>query len=119
MLPAQVPHADAARGAGRAALLVEALGRRPDLLLEATDDVLHQGYRAQAMPGSWDLLVALRDAGFAATVSGAGPAVLVLAEESTLGSLDLVLDDLVGGASGWSVERPAIDTEGLRWERLA
>jgi len=42
MLPASVPHADAARNAARAALLVVALSRRPDLLLPATEDRLHQ-----------------------------------------------------------------------------
>src|SRR3954471_3427021 len=41
MLPDNVPHEDAARNSGRAALLVEALARRPDLLLPATDDRLH------------------------------------------------------------------------------
>ena len=42
LLPATVPHADAAHAAGRSALLVEALTRRPDLLLPATEDRLHQ-----------------------------------------------------------------------------
>ena len=54
LLPATVPHPDAAFTAARAALLVEALGRRPepDLLLDATADRLHQarpcGRRATA-----------------------------------------------------------------------
>ena len=52
LLPAAVPHADAAANAGRAALLVEALTRRPELLLPATEDRLHQEYRAPAMPGA-------------------------------------------------------------------
>ena len=50
VLPATVPHADAAFQAGRAALLVEALGRRPELLLTATQDRLHQEYRRSVMP---------------------------------------------------------------------
>jgi homoserine kinase len=78
MLPVNVTHDDAAFNAGRAALLVEALGRRPELLLAATDDRLHQRQRASAMPGSARLVRALRSAGVAAVVSGAGPAVLVL-----------------------------------------
>jgi homoserine kinase len=78
MLPAVVPHADAAHAAGRAALLVAALTSRPDLLLAATEDRLHQSYRAAAMPGSADLLTRLRAAGVAAVVSGAGPSVLAL-----------------------------------------
>lgn len=80
MLPSTVPHPDAAFTAGRAALLVEALTRRPDLLLAATEDRLHQDYRAPAMPDSARLIRALRGQGLAAVVSGAGPSVLVLAD---------------------------------------
>ena len=52
MLPAQVPHSDAAFNAGRSALLVEALSRCPEMLLAATEDRLHQDLRAPAMPQS-------------------------------------------------------------------
>jgi homoserine kinase len=76
LLPEVVPHADAAVNAGRAALLVEALGRRTDLLMPATEDLLHQPYRAEAMPRSATLMKALRDKGIPAVVSGAGPTVL-------------------------------------------
>ena len=81
LLPASVPHADAAHAAGRAALLVAALtGVQHDgLLLPATEDRLHQGYREPAMPATLALVAALRSAGHAAVVSGAGPTVLVLA----------------------------------------
>jgi homoserine kinase len=78
MLPDTVPHGDAALNAGRAALLVEALARRPDLLLAATEDRLHQSYRAEAMPRSNKLVTKLRAAGVPAVVSGAGPTVLAL-----------------------------------------
>jgi homoserine kinase len=79
MLPAAVPHPDAAFTAGRAALLVIALTSDPDLLLPATEDRLHQGYRAPAAPASAALVAQLRAAGHPAVVSGAGPTVLVLA----------------------------------------
>jgi homoserine kinase len=78
LLPELVPHADAAHAAGRAALLVHALTREPGLLLEATEDLLHQRQRGAAMPASWELLQRLRGAGHAAVVSGAGPSLLVL-----------------------------------------
>lgn len=78
LLPAAVPHADAARNAGRAALLVEALTRTPDLLLAATEDALHQDYREPAMPASHALVTRLRSEGVAAVISGAGPTVLAL-----------------------------------------
>jgi homoserine kinase len=73
-----VPHADAAFSAGRAALLTQALADRPDLLLAATEDRLHQPYRAARMPATAGLVARLRSAGVAAVVSGAGPSVLAL-----------------------------------------
>jgi homoserine kinase len=78
LLPDLVPHADAALNASRAALLVEALRTRPDLLLAATEDRLHQSYRAAAMPRTAALIGELRAAGIPAVMSGAGPAVLAL-----------------------------------------
>lgn len=78
LLPELVPHADAAFNAGRSGLLVHALTAAPALLLEATEDRLHQAQRGAAMPASHDLVVRLRAAGHAAVVSGAGPSVLVL-----------------------------------------
>lgn len=79
VLPATVPHADAAHTAGRAALLAVALTDDPSLLLPATDDRLHQPYRAGVMPDTAALVAVLRAAGLPAVVSGAGPTVLVLA----------------------------------------
>lgn len=77
-LPPSVPHADAAFNTGRAALLVHALTRDPGLLFAATEDRLHQDYRAVAMPGTAALVASLRAVGVAAVVSGAGPTVLAL-----------------------------------------
>src|ERR1700722_11887200 len=75
-LPDVVPHAAAAANAGRSALLIAALTQRPDLLFDATEDWLHQDYRAEAMPDTHALFRALRDDGTPAVVSGAGPSVL-------------------------------------------
>lgn len=80
LLPALVPHADAAHSAGRAALVVAALTGRPDLLLPATEDRLHTRARGIAMPASLDLLDRLRASGVAAVLSGAGPTVLALVD---------------------------------------
>jgi homoserine kinase len=77
-LPPEVPHADAAFNAGRAALLVHAITSAPELLLDATEDRLHQNYRAAGMPESSELVTKLRAAGVPAVISGAGPAVLAL-----------------------------------------
>ncbi len=84
LLPAAVSHADAAWGAGRAGLLVEALTRRPELLLPATEDRLHQGYRAPAMAESAALVSRLRRDGVPAVISGAGPAVLALVRDGVI-----------------------------------
>lgn len=78
-LPAQIPHRDAAFNLSRAALLPLALTGRPELLLTATEDRLHQHYRAAAMPASAELVRRLRGAGIAAVISGAGSSVLALA----------------------------------------
>ncbi|MDI2097466.1 homoserine kinase [Ruicaihuangia caeni] len=79
--PESVPHEDAIFNVSRSALLVAALIQSPELLLEATEDKLHQSYRASAMPETDQLIRALRDAGYAAVVSGAGPSILLLCDE--------------------------------------
>lgn len=83
LLPDTVPHADAAANAARAALLVEALRSHPDDLLAATEDRLHQSYRAPAWPKTAALVAELRAAGIPAVVSGAGPTVLALTTNTT------------------------------------
>ncbi len=78
LLPQRVPFADAAFNVGRAALLVAALREgRLDLLDAATEDRLHQPYRATLVPGLTDVFAAARDAGADGVVlSGSGPTVL-------------------------------------------
>ncbi|MBH0055168.1 homoserine kinase [Salinibacterium sp. SWN139] len=79
--PDAVPYADAVYNVSRAALLIAALTQSPEVLLEATGDRLHQDYRAAAMPQTTELIRMLRSHGHAAVVSGAGPSVLVLADD--------------------------------------
>ncbi len=126
VLPAQVPHADAAFQAGRAALLVEALGRRPDLLFPATEDRIHQEYRRAVMPESLALVGALRTRGVAAVVSGAGPTVLALACRTTDPDgvpgtdADAAIAAAFGGVmAGWRVLPLPVDAEGAVLERGA
>ncbi|MDJ0334669.1 homoserine kinase [Salinibacterium sp. G-O1] len=80
--PATVPFDDAVFNVSRVALLIAALTQSPELLLEATEDRLHQEYRASAMPETNAVVHLLREHGFAAVVSGAGPSILVLASDS-------------------------------------
>lgn len=78
LLPDSVPHTDAAFNVSRGALAVVALTSRPDLLMTATEDRLHQRQRASALPVTTAWVTTLRERGIAAVVSGAGPTVLAL-----------------------------------------
>jgi homoserine kinase len=79
--PASVPHDDAVFNVSRSALLIAALTQSPELMMAATEDKLHQEYRAEAMPETNALIQLMRSHGHAAVVSGAGPSVLVLASD--------------------------------------
>jgi homoserine kinase len=106
LLPESVPHADAVANAARSALLVEALRAHPDELMAATEDLLHQPYRASSMPRTAALVAELREAGIPAVVSGAGPTVLALTTKQTRG-------DAEGFARrGWSALPLDVDTKG-------
>ncbi|WP_435742194.1 homoserine kinase [Nocardioides sp. SYSU DS0663] len=107
LLPDAVPHADAAAGAGRTALLVAALAGRPEHLLRATRDYLHQEYRRPAMPASLDLVDRLREDGVPAIVSGAGPTVLAFVDRpATTRRL------LERCPQGWAAHALAVSTRG-------
>jgi homoserine kinase len=122
VLPDQVPHADAATNAGRSALLIAALtsdtASDPGILLDATQDRLHQPYRAGVMPETARLIQRLRDAGVPAVVSGAGPSVLAFlvrpeaTDAPSSGCLD-VLDSTVRDMGiGWDISALDVDRRG-------
>jgi homoserine kinase len=108
LLPKDVPHSDAAANAGRAALLIAALTQRPEsgLLLAATEDRLHQHYRAPAMPRTADLLRRLRAAGVPAVVSGAGPTILAFSTQDTQ---DLIAPEV---GTDWHIQPMNVDPVG-------
>lgn len=108
MLPGTVPHADAAANAARAALLPLAVSRDPSLLMTATEDRLHQPYRAPAVPRTAKLVEALRSDGIPAVVSGAGPSVLALTSRAAR--------DAVQGRvpRGWTVLALDVDPAGAQ-----
>jgi homoserine kinase len=108
VLPPHVDHVDAALNAGRAALLVEAMSRRPDLLLPATRDWLHQGFRRAAFAPSMDLVDALRSEGHGAVISGAGPAVVVLTTHDRAGGVLAPAN-----RAGWQRLEPGIPQSGV------
>lgn len=110
LLPEQVSHTDARFNLSRAALLVVALTQRPDLLMEATEDILHQPQRAAAMPRSAEYLQILRRCGVSAVLSGAGPAVIALSTRSELPAEAVEY----GRANGFTVNEMTVG-EGVRW----
>jgi homoserine kinase len=105
VLPDAVPHDDAAFNAARAALLVHALTNEPARLLEATEDRLHQPYRASAMPETATLVKRLRTARIPAVVSGAGPSVLALVRPG---------DEVVEPPDGWCARSLSVSLTGAR-----
>ncbi|BCJ36086.1 homoserine kinase [Actinocatenispora thailandica] len=114
LLPAQVPHADAAATAGRAALLVHALTAAPELLLPATEDRLHQRYREPAMPASLALVGALRTAGLPAVLSGAGPTVLALLSGDVSAGQERLGEAVTEFGPGFVTLPLAVDATGAR-----
>ena len=105
-LPSYVSHSDAAFNSARSGLLALALSGQPELLLAATEDRLHQNYRADVMPETAELLAQLRAKGIPAVVSGAGPSVLVLSDLSRSAEEQV--------PRGWRVLRSAIAEEGAQ-----
>jgi homoserine kinase len=118
LLPASVGHHAAAMNSGRAALLIHALTQKPEFLLAGTEDYLHQSYRAEAMRPSAALIRALRGAGHAAVVSGAGPTVLVLANgEAEAAEVLTFIESFTSSNTpgvGWRVLKLAVDVEGAK-----
>lgn len=114
--PETVPLADAVFNVSRSALLIAALTQSPELLLDATEDRLHQDYRSSAMPDTHGLIGDLRDAGYPAVVSGAGPSLLVLADGTgqRLGAAEFV----AARGNGWLTHTLAVDVVGASVEAL-
>ncbi|HXF73640.1 MAG TPA: homoserine kinase [Actinomycetota bacterium] len=109
-LPREVPLEDAAFNAGRAALAVVALTARPELLVEALEDRIHQAVRLGMVPEVAAAFARVREAGVPVCVSGAGPS--LLAFEGAGGSLP----DL---GPGWRVLRVPPRRAGLEVEEAA
>lgn len=109
--PESVPHEDAIFNVSRSALLIAALVQSPELLLAATEDKLHQSYRASAMPETDALIQLLRAEGLAAVVSGAGPSILVLGSDPAqrLRAAEIIADK---SESAWECLMLAVDFRG-------
>ncbi len=113
-LPASVPLGDAAANAGHAAMLTLGLERGDlDLVAAGLRDRIHQPYRAHLYPRSAALLEQAPSLGaLGATISGAGPTVLVWARAE---AAEAVRAALVGATDGWARVLPAsFETRGAQ-----
>ena len=126
-LPGQLAFKDAVHNVSRVSLLPAAMnpamlatGQHQNanaLLFAATQDRLHQPYRAPLMEPSWALIEKLRSHGFASMVSGAGPCVLVLHHGDAREQLEqLASEELASGH--WRVLHLGVDTKGVQVERV-
>lgn len=144
-LPAKVPYADAVANVSRVALLPAAMGLTmqaagvfagasadapcdaPDeramlergnaLLYAATQDWLHQPYRSALMASSWRVIETLREHGYAAMVSGAGPCVLVLHHGDAYADMQAVVREELA-SERWRILPMDIDHQGVQVERV-
>jgi homoserine kinase len=111
-LPEQVPLPDAVFNVAHGALLTLGLARGDwDLLARGLDDRLHQRQRASLFPRSFELAGRARELGaLGATISGAGPTVLLWCFYEQTGA---VAEALAGEAEGWaSVLRASFEPQG-------
>lgn len=87
VLPTDVSHVDARFNVSRTAVMTVALRDDPSLLWEGTRDRLHQTYRAEVLPVTAEWVNRLRNQGYPAFLSGAGPTVMVLSTQPVERSL--------------------------------
>lgn len=118
-LPKQVPMADAVHNVAHVALLTLGLARGDwDLVARGLDDRLHEPHRAHLYPKSAELVQDARKLGaLGATISGAGPTVLVWSHYEQTAAVAEALRDR---AEGWAqVLRVPFETQGADVVELA
>jgi homoserine kinase len=111
-LPREVPLADASSNVAYASLLMAGLvGGDWELIAAGLHDRLHQPYRAHLYPRSAELVRAVPEMGaLGATISGAGPAVLVWCHFDQTGR---VMERLAREVEGWAtVLRAPFESQG-------
>jgi homoserine kinase len=104
-LPESHPRTDVVHNLGRLALLISALqeGRLDDLTV-ATQDRLHQPYRAGLVPGLTEILAAATEAGAkGAFLSGAGPTILALHDAEAAGGGQRIAAAMEHAAGGFGL----------------
>jgi len=114
VVPTELSRADAIANAAATAALVTILTGSAGVhhLMAATEDRMHEPYRLPLMPASQKVHRALRDAGIATTMSGAGPSLIALVPSSGLTAAAQAAEELV--PEGWRVLTPGWDREGAQ-----
>jgi homoserine kinase len=113
-LPPEVPMSEAVFNIGRASLLVLGLARGDlDLVARGLEDRLHQPRRASLYPRSMELVERAPDIGaLGATISGAGPSVLVWTRSENAAAVAARLE---ASSAGWArVLRLPFSAEGVQ-----
>jgi len=116
-LPKEISHRDAVYNLSRAALFSASLliGKFENLKT-AVDDRLHQPYRMELIPNVREVFdIAYTHGAYAAYISGAGPTVMAIADESNTyfaGKLQFSLEN--AGLGSWKVHELTIDNEGTK-----
>jgi homoserine kinase len=98
-IPAELPLSDAVANVSAAATLVLGLRNADlDLLAQGLHDRIHQERRRELYPRSMEIVDAARDLGaLGATISGAGPTVLVWTTWQEAGNVAAALEDRCAG----------------------
>ncbi|MBO6140743.1 MAG: homoserine kinase [Ruminococcus sp.] len=116
-LPKEVSHKDAVYNLSRAALFsASLLTGKFENLRTAVDDRLHQPYRMELIPNVKEVFdIAYTHGAYAAYISGAGPTVMAIADESNsyfAGKLQFSLEN--AGLGSWKVHELSIDNDGTK-----
>jgi homoserine kinase len=100
-LPGRIPISDAVFNVAHASLLVLGLAKGDlGLIARGLGDRIHQPRRAHLYPRSWELVQQARSLGaLGATISGAGPTVLVWCDFESTGAVRARLEEF---AQGWA-----------------
>ena len=116
-LPKEVSHKDAVYNLSRAALFsASLLTGKFENLRTAVHDKLHQPYRMELIPNCREVFdIAYTHGAYGVFISGAGPTIMAIAEESNEffeGKMKFSLEN--AGLTGWQVREFHIDNEGTK-----
>ncbi|MCD8094733.1 MAG: homoserine kinase [Ruminococcus sp.] len=114
-LPKEISHKDAVYNLSRAALFsASLLTGKFENLRTAVHDKLHQPYRMELIPNCREVFdIAYNHGAYGAYISGAGPTVMAIVDESNVyfsGKMQFSLEN--AGLGGWKVKELSIDNSG-------